>query len=426
MTKTFVRIVLCKCGLCPDCSGCECHVIKLMETQKQEKHVKQAIQGYVPTTGPKTRSGKRKKDIPSPYTEMIDTRHRDLICPITRHLMYDPVAGSDGYIYEKSAIVNWLIDNNKSPITREVMSKEVHPVRYIKEKIEELMILHPEYQRFQNKKNYKKHKEDIKKHIENEQHQELYRYTDFCLLDRDFGENNNDYLLKVIIQLDDRIFEYVVDRAVDLEGKQDDNSNGDDCDGDDSDDEDGEYTYPLILACQFGKLHHIRYLVEKKNVTVTAADSRGWTGLHRACNANTLDIVKYLAGVLDIEKENNAKSRPMHEACLNSSDICRHIASLGANLLAEDDDDDTPLDICFSLRDKSTILYILYNTIIQAIKTKQITKVTDKYLKNIGSLDQNKHLSKKEKRDMVSIVLNIYDLVTSGKHVALLQKLKPT
>ena len=45
-----------------------------------------------------------------------------ITCPITQEPMRDPVMGSDGQTYEKSAIVDWLSNNNTSPLDRSTMS----------------------------------------------------------------------------------------------------------------------------------------------------------------------------------------------------------------------------------------------------------------------------------------------------------------
>jgi hypothetical protein len=46
----------------------------------------------------------------------------EYLCPITLSLMTDPVIGSDGRTYERSAIQQWLRSNPHSPLTREPMS----------------------------------------------------------------------------------------------------------------------------------------------------------------------------------------------------------------------------------------------------------------------------------------------------------------
>lgn len=46
----------------------------------------------------------------------------EFICPITQIKMVDPVLGSDGRTYERSAITEWLRTHTTSPITRESMT----------------------------------------------------------------------------------------------------------------------------------------------------------------------------------------------------------------------------------------------------------------------------------------------------------------
>lgn len=42
---------------------------------------------------------------------------KHFLCPITYDIMQDPVIASDGYTYERSAIMNWIKNNNTSPMT---------------------------------------------------------------------------------------------------------------------------------------------------------------------------------------------------------------------------------------------------------------------------------------------------------------------
>lgn len=50
------------------------------------------------------------------------------ICPITFEVMKEPVFCSDGFTYEKHAIIDWLKDHSTSPLTGvELKSKELTP-----------------------------------------------------------------------------------------------------------------------------------------------------------------------------------------------------------------------------------------------------------------------------------------------------------
>jgi len=45
----------------------------------------------------------------------------EFICPITGEIMRDPVMGTDGHSYERSAIASWLATHSTSPMTRDPM-----------------------------------------------------------------------------------------------------------------------------------------------------------------------------------------------------------------------------------------------------------------------------------------------------------------
>ncbi len=51
----------------------------------------------------------------------------DFLCPINQTLMVDPVVAQDGNSYERSAILEWYVNHNTSPITREVVRKDLIP-----------------------------------------------------------------------------------------------------------------------------------------------------------------------------------------------------------------------------------------------------------------------------------------------------------
>lgn len=46
----------------------------------------------------------------------------EFLCPINAELMRDPVIGSDGHTYERSAITQWLLSHSTSPLTRDRMT----------------------------------------------------------------------------------------------------------------------------------------------------------------------------------------------------------------------------------------------------------------------------------------------------------------
>ncbi len=61
----------------------------------------------------------------------------DFLCPITNKIMRYPVTASDGIVYEKKAISNWLQTSKLSPVTRQPITDLLWPDVELKSKIKE-------------------------------------------------------------------------------------------------------------------------------------------------------------------------------------------------------------------------------------------------------------------------------------------------
>ena len=69
---------------------------------------------------------------------------QSFLCPITSQIMRDPMIGSDGHTYERTAILTWLAKEPISPITREPMYiSDLMPNRAIKGLIDEYLKTNP-------------------------------------------------------------------------------------------------------------------------------------------------------------------------------------------------------------------------------------------------------------------------------------------
>ena len=61
----------------------------------------------------------------------------DFVCPITKDVMEDPVLANDGYTYERIAIMQYVVNEGKSPMTRQEMNEaQLMPNRALKSIIE--------------------------------------------------------------------------------------------------------------------------------------------------------------------------------------------------------------------------------------------------------------------------------------------------
>ena len=62
-----------------------------------------------------------------------------LLCPIKHELPLDPVIAEDNFVYERSAIEEWLERNEKSPHTNEPMGKRLFPALQVKNMIKAMV-----------------------------------------------------------------------------------------------------------------------------------------------------------------------------------------------------------------------------------------------------------------------------------------------
>jgi len=62
-------------------------------------------------------------------------------CPLTKRMMRDPVICADGVSYERNAIERWLVCNDTSPVTQQLLStKQLFPNQNLKLMIQELTL----------------------------------------------------------------------------------------------------------------------------------------------------------------------------------------------------------------------------------------------------------------------------------------------
>ena len=58
----------------------------------------------------------------------------DLTCPITMELFHDPVIASDGRVYERAAITQWINEHGTSPFTRQPLQvNELQPDDHLRQ-----------------------------------------------------------------------------------------------------------------------------------------------------------------------------------------------------------------------------------------------------------------------------------------------------
>ena len=73
------------------------------------------------------------------FKKVMDESAAEFLCPITQELPIDPVTAEDGHVYERSAIEEWLEQNEKSPHTNEPMGKKLLPALQVKNMIAKMV-----------------------------------------------------------------------------------------------------------------------------------------------------------------------------------------------------------------------------------------------------------------------------------------------
>jgi len=98
----------------------------------------------VRTAGAREMSGKRVGEVDNAETSKrfrsaVDESLTHLVCAITQELPLDPVTAEDGNIYERSAIEEWLKQQQKSPMTNQPMGARLLPACQIRSMIETMV-----------------------------------------------------------------------------------------------------------------------------------------------------------------------------------------------------------------------------------------------------------------------------------------------
>lgn len=76
----------------------------------------------------------------------MSTIPNEFLCPIGLTIMKDPVIGPDGHTYELTAITEWLVQNDVSPITRQHMSiNRLRPNIALRKMIEDWLVKNPQF-----------------------------------------------------------------------------------------------------------------------------------------------------------------------------------------------------------------------------------------------------------------------------------------
>jgi hypothetical protein len=139
-----------------DKNVCRVRKLKQLMMKIEKKH---SVFGQCPADGHDYLSF-YSKPIPPLEDEYALTAFEEelnFLCPITQAIMKDPVIGlllvqvivynivaEDGNVYERSALISWLMQNSISPLTKQPLKhSSLEPVIELKLRIEEYLIYRP-------------------------------------------------------------------------------------------------------------------------------------------------------------------------------------------------------------------------------------------------------------------------------------------
>ena len=106
----------------------------------------------------------------NPLVHTINKVAQECQCPISHDLPYDPVIATDGQVYERIAIKQWMQENKESPVTREELGTALVPAKHIINIITSLLESNvlTDYDPIASFLRYKNtHLHDLNTHIEN-------------------------------------------------------------------------------------------------------------------------------------------------------------------------------------------------------------------------------------------------------------------
>lgn len=291
-----------------------------------------------------------------------------LECPITKMIMSEPVFASDGHIYEKTAIVRWLSEDKRSPVTRESLDGRLYPAIAHRNMISEYLMKNPDLKQnlFVPVKTCAEYKDKINLILKQEKFRELLEYSkfDLSLLDK-------MVLYNFLKKCDDaEILEHFIDQQLDLDGT----------------DQHGRTL--LHLLCYLSGANYLNYLLDNYlvDVDIEVKDENESRPIHFACQSGDIEKIKILIDHhAKVDVANRWGVTPLHYIFQGVKKISDHeidiLVNNGASFDIVDAENKTPIGWAFQTQEMDTILHMM-----DKLKNHNIRK------EEMGLLFQNPNL----------------------------------
>jgi len=226
----------------------------------------------------------------------------DFVCPITRHLFWEPALAEDTHYYERTSIEEWLLNNSISPLTGLQIGKTLRKCHIFNLALKLFFEKNPAElsNRYDPRLNHTDFGEEVSEIIADGEFEKLYDYKNFDL--ETLFEYDEDCPIVGLIDnengcTDSKIIEYVIDNIIDINRIN----------------KDGHSLMHYAAECATPKT--IKYLLNK-NMDLNLVTKGGMTVLHLACTNTDADVAMLMLdqNVDLLIKEKNGWTA-MHQIC---------------------------------------------------------------------------------------------------------------
>ena len=245
----------------------------------------------------------------------------DYKCPLTLDVFYEPVMAIDGYIYEKTAIVEWFKNNQISPITRKQISNTLIDSPFVKNSINKFLEKNPQYISERFNIPFSSNIKLVCKYINNGDFLNLTGIREFSLK----YLMDNDILLKIFMDCKNNdVIKFIINDFLKYSSIS-------------LDYVDKFGASMLHYACKYSNSSIVSYLLDRgASISIQTYKTKR-TALHYTCKYNSQELIKILIDLstrqqLDIESA--AGWRAIHLLCKFSTiEMIRYIISKGASII---------------------------------------------------------------------------------------------
>ena len=233
------------------------------------------------------------------------------ICPITLKIFRDPYVASDGFAYEKTAIIRWLDIHNRSPMTNQEITNNIMPCTFFQRNIKQLFEKYPQ----------------------------LY-FSEYHNID--ITEFMDETIIK---KMTDEEFEKMIN-AVSLEELNNERKNG---------------MLLVHYVCKFGTSNKVKIIIDK-GVDLKCKTDVGWKLIHFICKKMTSEIIKHVIDEIPIDELvcHVHGYKPIHLLFRYSTfEAIKHIIDKGVDLECQIHDGRRPIHFACHYSTPEAIKYLI-------------------------------------------------------------------